>query len=279
MSRFVDRQMNAGKKILSNEFDRQLDNNLNAVIEGRKNFGDAVVDTAMDTATNSLVIYGKEHGEEIAEKAFKSLAKEVEKRVGKNLLSNTLKSNGLVTTAGAIYDVYDSFDKLMKGEITGTEFLNIFVDKGVDVVIQNAATMAGTAVGAMVGGPLGAAIGNIAGAIINYFASGFLNGLVNRIRYFRMEAKVAKQRYEYIHAFCEHSIKVMIEQREAFERDVAEFLSNRQQVIDSSLERYETALKNNDYDKMNDSLNDIAKEFGGELTFKTFDEFDKFMRS
>ena len=274
-----NRYIKAGVDTVNKEFNNQVAENFDAVIDGRKKFSQAAGDIVVNTATNSIVTYGKEHGEEIAEKAFKSLAKEVEKRVGKNILSNTLKSNSVITTAGAIYDVYDSFDKLMKGEITGTEFLNKFVDKGVDIVIQNAATMAGTAIGAFVGGPVGAVVGNIAGAIINYFASGFLNGVVNRIRYFRMEAKAARQRYEFIHAFCEHSIAMMKAQREEFERDVAQFLSNRQQVIDRSLNNYETALKYNDFDSMNDALNDIAEEFGGELTFKTFDEFDRFMRS
>ena len=282
-SRKINRQIRTGTNIVGQELGYQVVDNFGDWIDGRKNFGDAVADVTFNTMKNSAITYGKQQGEELAEQALKSLAKEVENKIGKNIASGALKeiakSNAVITTAGAVYDVGKSFNKLMNGKITTSEFVNTLVEKGVDVVVQNAATMVGTTIGAAFGGLPGAAIGSIAGSIINYFASSFLNGVVNSIRNARMGAKLARQRYEYTHAFCEYSIKVMRNNREIFERRVAEFLSDRQQVIDISLNHYETALENNDYDAMTDALSDVVEEFGGELTFKTFDEFDKFMRS
>ena len=167
----------------------------------------------------------------------------------------------------------------MNGEITASEFVNTLVEKGVDVVVQNAATMIGTTIGAAFGGLPGAAIGSIIGSVVNYFASGFLNGIVNSIRNARSEAKLARQRYEFINAFCEYSICELKRQREEFERYTDKFISNRQQVLDRSLNQYELALQNNDFDSMTNALSDVIEEFGGELTFKTQDEFDKFMLS
>ena len=282
-SRKINRQIRTGTNIVVQELSYQVVDNFGDWIDGRKNFGNAVADVTFNTMKNSAITYGKQQGEELAEQALKSLAKEVENKIGKNIASGALKeiakSNAVITTAGAVYDVGKSFNKLMNGKITTSEFVNTLVEKGVDVVVQNAATMVGTTIGAAFGGLPGAAIGSIAGSIINYFASSFLNGVVNSIRNARMGAKLARQRYEYTHAFCEYSIKVMRNNREIFERRVAEFLSDRQQVIDISLNHYETALENNDYDAMTDALSDVVEEFGGELTFKTFDEFDKFMRS
>ena len=70
----------------------------------------------------------------------------------------------------------------------------------------------------------------------------------------------------------------MERQRQEFERNVAQFLSDRQQVIDTSLDAYERAIKNNDMDAMSSALNNIAEEFGGELQFKTKKEFGDFMK-
>ena len=63
-----------------------------------------------------------------------------------------------------------------------------------------------------------------------------------------------------------------------FEAKVKEFLSDRQQVIDTNLDDYERAIKNKDPDAMSGALNNIAEEFGGELQFKTKKEFEDFMK-
>ena len=282
-SRKINRHLKAGSNIVGQELSYQILDNVGAVIDGRKNFGDAVTDITINTAKKSVITYGKQQGEEIAEKALKALADGVTNKIGKNIASSAFKeiakSNAVITTAGAIYDVGKSFNKLMNGEITASEFVNTLVEKGVDVVVQNAATMIGTTIGAAFGGLPGAAIGSIIGSVVNYFASGFLNGIVNSIRNARSEAKLARQRYEFINAFCEYSICELKRQREEFERYTDKFISNRQQVLDRSLNQYELALQNNDFDSMTNALSDVIEEFGGELTFKTQDEFDKFMLS
>lgn len=91
------------------------------------------------------------------------------------------------------------------------------------------------------------------------------------------EAEMSRKRYEAIHAFCEESIREMEIQRPEFESKVAQFLSDRQQVIDTSLDNFEAAMKNNDMTAVSSALNEIAMEFGGELQFKNRAESDKFM--
>lgn len=63
------------------------------------------------------------------------------------------------------------------------------------------------------------------------------------------EAELSRKRYEAINAFCEESIREMEIQRLEFERNVAQFLSERQEVIDKIV--LDTSLL-----KENGTLND-----------------------
>ena len=110
--------------------------------------------------------------------------------------------------------------------------------------------------------------------MIGYFATNCLFGSV--IQAFE-KAELSRKRYEMIHEFSEYQIREMKAQRKEFERKVAEFLKNRQEVIDTSLNQFEESILLKDFDKMSAALNGIAEEFGGSLQFKTFDEFDEFM--
>ena len=175
-----------------------------------------------------------------------------------------------LSVAGAAYDVGKALKRLMDGEITKAEFLQIVGEKGTAAVISSYTTM----IGGLLGGPIGAAIGGAIGSALSYFASSFIfNSLTQASR----EAELSRQRYEAIHAYCEYSIREMERQRLEFESKVQEFLGARQAVIDSSLDNYERAIKNNDFDAMSSALSEISEEFGGQLQFRSFQEFDEFM--
>lgn len=264
-SRKINRYIKGGTNAFASEFGTQLVVNLNEILSGRKNLGDAIGDVAINSATNSVVNYTKQEGEKIAEQALKSLAAEAEKKLGQTLAVDTLKkfanSNAIITTAGAIYDIGKDFNLLIDGKISVREFVTQVTEKGIDIVVQNAATVLGTVIG----------------SVINYFASSFLNGVVNRIRSARAEVIESRKRYEFIHAFCEYQIQKLESERIEFERRASEFLSNRQHVIDVSLAEYESALLDGDFERISSALNDICVEFGGSLQFKTMKEFDDFM--
>ena len=91
-------------------------------------------------------------------------------------------------------------------------------------------------------------------------------------------AELSRKRYEAIHEFCEYSIREMERQRLEFEAKVKEFLSERQFVIDTSLDNYERAIKNNDFRGMISSLESINLEFGGARNeFRNTSEFRAFL--
>ena len=277
-SRKKNQHLRAGRDILTAELTFQITDNLGAFLGGDKNFSQAVTDLTVNTVKNSAVKYTKKQGAEIAVDALKTLSKSAEKDIVKGLVSNGLKklsnANTLMNVAGTAYEIGKALKQLMNGEITKAEFLRIVGEKGTAVVVSGVYATMGGGIGMFIGGPLGATIGAAVGSAVGYFATSVLFSSV--LQAFD-EAEMSRKHYEAVHEFCEYSIREMERQRLEFEAKVKEFLSDRQQVIDTSLDDYERAIKSKDMDAMSSALNDIAEEFGGELQFKTKKEFVKFM--
>ena len=273
-SRAKNKNLRDGTNLLADEFAFQITDNVMDFLDGKKNFGDAAKDIVVNTGANAVKTYTKRQGAELATEAFKTLSKLAEKEIKNQLIKNTAtsalnalaNSNTLMQVANAVYDVGKSLKRWLDGEISGTEFLREVGQKGTGVIVSGVFAILGTAVA----GPIGTAIGSAVG----YFATNLLFGSV--MQAFE-EAELSRKRYEAIHAFCEESIREMEIQRLEFERNVAQFLSNRQQVIDRSLKDFEASMQMNDMTGVSAALNEIAMEFGGELQFKNRAEFDEFM--
>lgn len=176
--------------------------------------------------------------------------------------------------AGYVIDVGKSLRQLFNGEITKGEFLRVVGEKGSAFVLSGTLSAIGAAAGSAAIGPLGAWIGGALGSMVGYFATNCLFGSVMRAF---DEAELSRKRYEMIKEFCDYSIREMRAQRLEFERAAKEFLQHRQQVIDQSLNDFEASMKGDDVEGATSALNEIAKEFGGELQFRTLNEFDDFM--
>lgn len=273
-SRAKNKNLRDGTNLFADEFAFQITDNVMDVLNGKKDFGNAAKDIVVNTAKNSAVTYTKRQGAELATNAIKELSKLAEKEIQNKLLregatsiiGKLANSNTLMQVADAAYDIGKSLKRWLEGEISGTEFLREVGQKGTGIVVSGVFGILGTAVA----GPIGTAIGSAVG----YFATNLLYGSV--MQAFE-EAELSRKRYEAIHAFCEESIREMEIQRLEFERNVAQFLSNRQAVIDTSLNDFEASMKMNDMTGVSAALNEIAMEFGGELQFKNRAEFDNFM--
>ena len=90
---------------------------------------------------------------------------------------------------------------------------------------------------------------------------------------------VARQRAEQTHEFCETLIKQMRAQRIAFEENAAALLRERAQIVTASFDVIDKAILSSDFNQLSEGLGNIARAFGKELQFKTFEEFDEFMKS
>ena len=273
-SRAKNKNLREGTNLLEDELAFQITDNVMDFLDGKKNFGDAAKDIVVNTGANAVKTYTKRQGAELATEAFKTLSKLAEKEIKNQLIKNTAtsalnalaNSNTLMQVADAVYDVGKSLKRWLDGEISGTEFLREVGQKGTGVIVSGVFAILGTAVAGTIGTAIGSAVG--------YFATNLLFGSV--MQAFE-EAELSRKRYEAIHAFCEESIREMEIQRLEFERNVAQFLSNRQQVIDRSLKDFEASMQMNDMTGVSAALNEIAMEFGGELQFKNRAEFDEFM--
>lgn len=281
-SRFKNRELRYAKSTFEEEAIRQVGQNTLDVLDGKKNIREATKDVVIGTAKNGSISYAKERGAELAASAVRELVKRAEKEIENKALREVATkglgkladANTLMQATSVVYDVGKALKQLIDGEITKADFLRIVGEKGTAVVVSSTYNMIGASVGMAIGGPMGAVVGGAIGAAIGYISTSLLYGSV--LQAFD-EADLSRQRYEAIHEFCEYSIAEMERERQEFIRVTSELFANRKRVIESNLERYEMAVKKNDVNELTASLNEIAKEFGGELQFKNMDEFDKFM--
>lgn len=280
-SRSKNKHLREGTNLVADELTFQITDNVADLLDGKKSLSDAATDIVVNTGANAVVQYGKKQGEELAKDAIKELSKRAEKEIQNKFLrsaaTSTLgkmaNSNALMKTAGVIIDIGNDFTRLLDGEISGKEFVISVVGRGMEFVVEGVGKIAegfGNAFG-------GSVAGKAIGAAVKYVVSNLLNSSIGKILQSFKEAEISRKRYEMIHAFCEESIREMEIQRLEFERNVAQFLSNRQRVIDDGLNNFEIAIQQNDFNGMSAALNEIAMEFGGELQIKNFGELDKFM--
>ena len=269
-SRSKNRRLRNATDLFANELAFQVTDNLGAWIDGKQDFVDAAGNIVVYTGKNVATKYTRQHGAELAAEAIKALSERAEKEIRNEMIRNgtvsvlnkLADSKTLIGVAGAVYDMSGTFKKFLNGEISKAEFLRELGEKGTGAVVSGVYASLGTMIGTGIGGPLVGAIGGAIGSAVGYFANSLLYGSV--LKAFE-DAELARKRYETMHVFYEYYINEMERQRQEFERKVAQFLSNRQQVIDSSLNQFESALKNRDFNSMSAALNNIAHEFGGEL--------------
>ena len=281
-SRFKNHEFRYAKSTFEEEAIRQVGQNTLDVLDGKKNIREAAKDVVIRTVKNGSISYAKERGAELAASAVRELAKRAEKEIENKAirevatkgLGKLANANAIMQTAGVVYDVGKALKQLIDGEITKSDFLRIVGEKGTAFVVSGVYSAIGAAAGAAIGGPVGAMIGGAIGSAIGYISTSLLYGSV--LQAFD-EAELSRQRYEAIHEFCEYSIAQMEHERQEFIKVTSELFADRKRVIETNLTRYENALKRDDVNELADSLNEIAKEFGGELQFKNMDEFDKFM--
>lgn len=283
-SRKINHQIKNAQGIFVEELGTNLADNLSQVIDGDKTLQDAALDVATETARGTAEKYVKGYGAEIAAEAAKQLSKAVQKKVKDKAMRDlalrgceALKNpDTLMKNAQAMIAIGGSVKRFLNGEITKAAMLQEIGEEGSGVVMASAFGTIGMMAGGIFAGPLGMATGEAVGSMIGYYANGMLYGAV--VQAFE-EAEASRERYAFIHEFCEESIRSMEEQRLRFEQETAELFANREKIINDSFAKMGTALKTKDFEALSEALNQIAESFGGELQFKTEEELDAFMDS
>lgn len=283
-SRKINKQIDNVARIVSDSLTGHLTDNAVCVINGDKDVGEALKDTALETAKDSARTYMEKHGAELAKEAIETITVKVAQKMGNEATrqlvlragSSLANVNTVTAVVGGIYDVARSFKDFLDGRISKTELLRQIGEKGSSACLSSMGATYGGGVGFAVGGPAGAAIGAAIGSMAAYVASSLLYGSV--LQAFEAE-EAARIRAEQTHAFCEAAIERMRAEREEFERQAELLFKERQTAAIEGFKVMESAVLTSDFDKFSAGLNRITVSFGRKLQFTNFKEFDAFMES
>lgn len=243
------------------------------------------VDEMFDQIKGQASDYIETQGRAMADDALHAISKKIEKGIVKKIGDKEIKKvvsgglakmssvDDLMEVSGAVGDVREYVEKFMNGELTRAEVVENIAEKTetlISAITEKLATGIAAAEGA---GNLAPAIGSAAG----YAAAKAFHEAVAPILNAAKRAKEAKERYEFLHGMYEESIRQMCESRDKFEQETATIFANRQDMVDKCFTQIDIAVKSRNVDEVSAALNQIAMEFGSELTFKTLDEFDDFV--
>lgn len=281
-SRTINRQIDNAKNVFVEEATNQVVQNAFEVLDGRKKISDAAKEVAEKTVKNGAKNYIKGFGAEVAAEGIKKLSriaeKELKNEFAKNVASKGLgklaNANAVTQAAEALMEIGGSIKRVMKGEITKAEFLREIGEKGTAICVSSAYSAVGAMAGMAIGGPVGAMVGSAVGSMVGYIASSMFYGSV--LKAFE-DVEESRKRYEFIHEFCETSIRQMEMERQRFEKETAALFKHREILISDSFDKLDQATENGDFDSYTLALNQIAMEFGNGLKFSNMKEFDDFM--
>lgn len=236
-----------------------LGQNICAVYSGEKSIEDAAKNVAITTAKSGLTAYGVGSAGSTIKSMMHTSKNDIVRKLG-----NTNLPTAIVTSTIAISGIIRNY---AMGEITESE---AFAQLGKNGVGSLAASY-----GAAVGTLLLPGIGTMVGSMVGYMISSTIYDSCLQVL---VEADIAKENYERTKELCEASREYMRMQREQFELRVQEFLMHRQLVISNSMSVIMDSLESFDTTDFIESINALAVEFGRELQFKSFEEFDDFMQ-
>lgn len=235
-----------------------LAQNLCAVCSGELDPEEAAKNVLTTTAKAGVTAYGV-GSTGAALKSFMHTSKnEVIRKLGTTNLPTLA-----VTSTIEITSVVKSY---ICGEITETEALSRLGKSGTGSLAAS--------YGAAIGTVLMPGIGTAVGSMVGYMVS---SAIYDSCLQILVAADLAYDQYVETKKLCEASIAAMRQQRQEFEVQVAKFLVNRQMVINSSLRGIMDSIDSSDTQSFTNSLSALATEFGRELQFKNYNEFNNFM--
>ena len=234
--------------------------NLVAVSKGDKEFGDAVLSVAKDTASSAVIGYGTG----FTGSAVKGLMQ--------NARSGTIQALSKTNLPGILVTVSLSAAATMKrycnGEINGVECFEELGEQGTGMLSSALFATIGQiaipipVVGGLIGGMLGYAV-----------ASASYGTLLGALK----DADLAAQERAQIETACAQQILLIKEYRAQMEALISEYLISYTAVFNESFSGIKDALEIGDVDGVISSANQIATSLGKQALFSGMDEFEQLM--
>ncbi len=221
-----------------------------------------IVDTSKGFATSYLTTAGSKgivHG----------LAKA---GVSQTTVGALTKSNAHVALAAGVVKSGQSVVRYLRGEIDSDQLMGEISETAI------------TGASAFYYGALGQAIipipivGAMIGSTVGYFVGSMLHqsGLIGLGEV--AVVKVARERRERIEAMCLESIPLMRQHRLELEALLKTHFAERRQLLTQAFDGMEKSLVSWDADDFTQHLESVNQAFGKSLPFKSFNEFDAFMK-
>lgn len=182
------------------------------------------------------------------------------------------KSNAHIALAAGVVQSGKSLVQYLHGEIDDEKLLSD---------ISHTAITGATA---FYYGALGQAIipipvvGAFVGSTVGYFVGNMLHqsGLISLGE--ADVVKVARERREHVEALCMTAIPLMRAHRLELDALLTKYFAERRQLLTAAFDDLESSLVDWDADRFTIGLEHVNSAFGAALPFKTFDEFDDFMK-
>lgn len=221
-----------------------------------------IVDTSKGFATSYLTTAGSKgivHG----------LAKA---GVSQSTVGALTKSNAHLALAAGILKSGQSVVRYLRGEIDGDQLMGEISETAI------------TGASAFYYGALGQAIipipivGAMIGSTVGYFVGSMLHqsGLIGLGEV--AVVKAARERRERIEAMCLESIPLIRQHRLELETLLKTHFAERRQLLTQAFDGMEKSLVSWDADDFTKHLESVNQAFGKSLPFKSFNEFDAFMK-
>lgn len=185
-------------------------------------------------------------------------------------------------------EIKNSFDRYLKGQITGKRF----IEEVSDEVITFAAASWYGALGVSASASLGAGASASGIAAVAIPAAGFLigasigvfigNALLASGHISLSESsavKIAKERRLEVERMCTALKKQVQQSQQQLEEYFETYFSERRKTIQEALVSIEAVGRNSDLESFTTALNDLNQLFGTTLNINGFDEFDEIMMS
>lgn len=228
-------------------------------IDAAKSYATSYVTTAMSKGVAHAARVGieKAGGAEIAKSAGTAL----------------IKSNAHVALAAGVVQTGKSLVRFLNGEIDEEQLLSDVTHTAV------------TGASAFYYGALGQALipipvlGAFIGSTVGYFVGNMLHqsGLISLGE--ASVVRAARERREQVAALCMTAIPLMRSHRLELEDLINVHFAERSQLLTTAFDNLESALTAWDADMFIIELERVNNAFGAALPFKSFDEFDAFMKN
>ena len=236
--------------------------NIVAMIDGKKDFDEAVKDITKTTGKSAITGYAATYGST----ALKATMQNSSLSMARSL-SNTGLPGAIVSTAISSVSALGDF---FNGKIDGVELLTRVGKNGMATVTS----MAYGAVGqVLIPIPVaGAIVGSFVGYTLTTMIYGGLMKAMN-------EAKLAREERIRIEKECNEAIQLMKIYRQEINKWVNTYLKNYNSIFDNAFANIKSALLIKDMDGIIKGFNDITRNLGGEVQFDTMEEFELLMNS